>query len=185
MSLQRSTFIHSSHCGLNHVRGCMVGIRMGTWVSGTYLSFCWRSTLECSVSCHCFLSPHSSWKRRWQLLRLCQSIISFSLALKNSMSKCTASMGFKNRRCFVKCSPRRWAVFHNPILFKRVENPTAPTPGWLSEQKEKQVYKLPAIAGDWKARQLWRWGKKPFHQNENEASQCAFYSKFLPLPRRL
>ena len=84
------------------------------------------------------------------------------------------SMDFKNRRCFVKCSHRRWAVFHTSILFKSDGNPTAPTPGWLSEQNGKQAYNLPAVAGDRKARRLWRGGKKPFPRNRSEASQRAF-----------
>ena len=82
------------------------------------------------------------------------------------MRKCTASMDFKNRRCFVKCSHRRWAVFHTSILFKSDGNPTAPTPGWLSEQNGKQAYNLPAVAGDQKARRLWRGGRNPFPEIE-------------------
>ena len=76
------------------------------------------------------------------------------------MSKCTASMDFKNRHCFVKCSHRRWAVFHTLILFNRDGNPTAPTPGWLSEQKEKQAYK-PACPC-WRLKSCEDGGRNPF-----------------------
>ena len=72
-----------------------------------------------------------------------------------------------------------------PFFSREMETPRPPLPAGCQNKRKNRHTNLPALVEDWKARRLWRWGKKPFHRNKSEASQCAFYSKFLPLPRRL
>ena len=60
------------------------------------------------------LSPNSQQRREEQFLRSCYSRNSLSLALKNPLRKSTASTDIENRQCCVRCSHRRWTLFHTP-----------------------------------------------------------------------
>lgn len=113
----------------------------GGWGEGTLESL-WHlvtalrtSALVSPIYCH----SNSQQRRRWQFLRPCQSRLSLSLALKNPLKKFTASMDIKNRHCFVRCSPRRWALFPASNSFEKKRWRSCSPHCRLSEQKGKRV----------------------------------------------
>lgn len=103
-------------------------------------------------ACSCvtrLLSPDSQQRRRWQFVRSCPGRISLFLALKNSLRKRTASTVIKHSHCFVRCSPRRWALFQVPMSSGKRWKPCG-CHCWLSKQKGKWAHDSLAIAEGWK-----------------------------------
>lgn len=130
----------------------------------------WRSALVSPIYCH----SNSQQRRRWQFLRPCLSRLSLSLDLKNPLRKFTASMDIKNRHCFVRCSPRRWALFPASNSFEKKRWRSCSPHCRLSEQKGKRV--------TWLACHCWRpkggcecGGRNPSSEKNWEISTCFLF----------